>query len=442
MKVQKRTILVVLLMISVCLYIFAAGAQETQETTKVKEISHWTWSNGSCYGAAWDLFMEKHPEFADVKYNFTSQGGSSQSMMQQIMLSYAAGAEVPDIVEMNFKLNPMLVESGIAADITDLMKPYEGKVPKFVWESASHNGRMYGIPLRGNGSMMLYREDLTKAAGIDMTQIKTWDQYIDAGKKLRSFYAAKGQDVYMISISPDKPADYWGEIMLSQQGIGFFDENGECIVDTDPRIIKAIKTMYRFYETGIATKLTELTPSWYGALAEGNVATILLAGWMPTILMNNVPSGAGLWRIAPYPEFENGKQGMQGTMGYTILTQDKAKQELAARVLLETAYDDDEVYALESKSLANLSALVFEKNPPKSEAIDKLNNYFGGQNVKAIDLEILKDALLFDYTPDFVEVLGIISSELSKAISNQKTIDQAIADMGTIIRRQVGTSKY
>ena len=434
---MKKGLVLLLCLLSI-FSVFASGTKDEQ----ISEISHWTWSNGALYQAAWDVFIRENPEYSNVEYNFTSLGGSSQAMMQQIMLSYAAGAEVPDVIEMNFKLNPMLIESGVAADITEIMAPYKDKVPEFVWDSAMHDGRMYGIPLRGNSSMMLYRADLCEEAGIDMTAIKTWDDFFEAGKKFREYYLAKGEDIYWTTISADKPADYWGEILFGQQGIGFFDENGECIVDTDPRAIEAIKTIYRIHSEGFSTKLTDLTPSWYGALAEGKVGCVLSAGWLPSIMLNNVPDGAGLWRIAPYPTFSNGKQSMQGTMGYTILTTDKEKQKLVADVLLKTVFDDELCYELEDKTLTNFSLNIFEEKPPVSENTEKLNQYFGGQNVKQIDMEILSNALLHQYTPDFTEVLNIMNVEIAKTISGQKTIDQAISDMGSTIRQQIGTSKF
>ena len=433
---RKTHLVIALVLVAALLLPLYATADEAMK------ITHWTWSTGAFYGTAWDMFMRDHPEYADIQYEFASQGGSSQDMLQKIMLSYAAGAEVPDVIEMNLKLNPMLIESGVAADITDLVMPYKDKVPEYVWNSAMKDGRMYAIPLRGNSSMMLYREDLCAAAGIDMSALKTWDDFFAAGNQFMEYTRAQGEDLYWTTISPDNPCGYWGEIMFGQQDMGFFDENGECIVDTDPKAIEALKTIYRIYSEGFATKLTDLTPSWYGALAEGKVACILVASWMPTIMMTNNPDGAGLWRVAPYPAFANGKQSMQGFLGFTILATDEKKQEIAARVLLETAFDDVKCYELEEKTVATLSLNIFAEHPPQSENNDKLNAYFGGQNVTQMDMAILSEATIHRYTPAFSEALNILSTEMAKAISDQKTIDEAIADMGKAIRQQIGTSKY
>jgi multiple sugar transport system substrate-binding protein len=423
--------------------ILSGCSEKAEAVKKVEKVTHWSWSNGGYITYVWDAFKGKYPEYADVEFIFVSQGGSSQAMMQQIMLSYAAGAEIPDTIDMNFKLNPMLVESGVTADITEFIAPYKNKVPEFVWNAAMHDGRMYGIPMRGNGTMLFYREDLCLPAGIDVTKIKTWDDYFVAGEKFRAYYKAQGKDIYFATVPADKPADYLGEMIFSQLGIGYFDENGECILDTDPQAIEAIKTIYRLHETGIAAKLLDLTPSWYGALGEGSVGTFLTAGWMPSIMMNNVPAGAGLWRIAPWPVFSNGKQGMQGVTGITILSKDKAVQELTCRVITETSFDDTAVYETEAATLYNFSMNIFKtKYLNDDERIIKQNNYFGGQNVKELDMEILDNALLLKYTPHFTEVLSIMSTEISRAMSGQKSIDQAISDMGETVRQQIGTSKY
>ncbi len=436
-KTRIVTCALALVMIFSASLLFAGGGQEAA-AAKVDKVSFWTWSNPDTFVWIWNRFVTDFPQYKDVKVetHITDSVGGAIGMLKNIMISYAGGAEIPDISEMNFKLNAQLVEAGVTIDMTDYIKPYANQIPKAVLETGSHNGRIYGYPLRGNSSMMLYRTDFFEKAGISESDVATWEGFTRAGKKLRE----KLPNVYMLAVSPTVPAGYWGEMMLGQHGIGFFNKDtGEPILDTDPGAIESWKTVYGFVNAGIATLLTDLSAPWWAAVKEGRIATLPLAGWMPSILAKNAPELAGKWKCVPYPTFASGKQSLQGVAGYVVYAKQKAKQEVLAKALNNAFFKQENAYDLEKALAYNASLNYFADKPPKVPLIE---SYFPGQDVKALDLRLLANATIHGYTANFTETLDIANQEMAKAITGQKSIDDAIKAMGVAVRAKIGKSKY
>lgn len=404
---------------------------------KVDKITYWTWSNVQYFTNLWDMFVEDFPEYKDIKIETRSVSGESIEMMKEIMISYAAGAEIPDITETNFKLNPMLVANGVAAETTEYIQPYAHCLPEVVLNSAAYKGKIYGYPLRGNSSMAFYRKDIMAEAGVEIQNIVTWEDFLEAGKKVRGL----NNDVYMLSINPNKPGWNWDEMMLGQHGIGMFDKNtGEVIVDRDPGAIETFQIIDRIAKSGIATYGAEWGASWWGAIKDNKIASLVnTAGWMATILANNAPDQAGKWVAAPYPVFANGKQSMQGVMGFNVFTRDKAKQEILGKMFQHVVFNKDKVYEYEKANAVNYSLTFYKDNPPQ---VALWEEFYPGQDIKRLDLEILDNALMHHYTPDYTEGLNIVNNHLSKAVAENRDIDVTIKEMAKELRDKIGTSKY
>ena len=99
------------------------------------------------------------------------------------------------------------VESGVCQDITEAIKGdfadsfYPAGVQNFVV-----NGKSYGVPNDVGPIVFWYNKDLTSKAGVDPTQIKTWDDFIAAVKKVKAAgitpIAAGGADKWPLHFYP------------------------------------------------------------------------------------------------------------------------------------------------------------------------------------------------------------------------------------------------
>jgi lactose/L-arabinose transport system substrate-binding protein len=63
--------------------------------------------------------------------------------------------------------------------------------PSGMWASGSSaDGGVYGIPYEVNTSGFFYRKDLFEQAGVDINSIATWDDLLEAGKKIKEVTGA------------------------------------------------------------------------------------------------------------------------------------------------------------------------------------------------------------------------------------------------------------
>jgi multiple sugar transport system substrate-binding protein len=73
-------------------------------------------------------------------------------------------------------LDPLVKRDGY--DLTDFPAPF--------LQSVTHDGKLYGMPMRSNVQMFLYRKDVFDALHINPP--KSWQDVIDAGPKIRAAY--------------------------------------------------------------------------------------------------------------------------------------------------------------------------------------------------------------------------------------------------------------
>ncbi len=98
-----------------------------------------------------------------------------------------AGGTLPDMALMDVVDNAAFAEQGVLEDITSKVEEwgeidnfYEGPV-----ESATYDGKYYGLPVGSNALGLFYNEDLLKEAGIEEPPT-TWDELKEDAKALTS----------------------------------------------------------------------------------------------------------------------------------------------------------------------------------------------------------------------------------------------------------------
>ncbi len=110
-------------------------------------------------------------------------------MPSKFFLGNRTGTD-PDIVWIDAKNLGGLHQSGAGADLQDLIVskwPAGEKDDFFVaagWNAGMSDGHLVALPLFHGASVIYYRKDILKAAGIDPASLKTWDDIRAAAKTL------------------------------------------------------------------------------------------------------------------------------------------------------------------------------------------------------------------------------------------------------------------
>lgn len=113
---------------------------------------------------------------------------------------------------------------GAEYDVDDILPP--------IRSGLSRDGKLYAAPFYGESSMVMYRTDLFKKAGIEMPKEPTWDFIADAARKITD----KDNEVYGICL---RGKAGWGENMAflsataNSFGARWFDEQWKPQLDSE-----------------------------------------------------------------------------------------------------------------------------------------------------------------------------------------------------------------
>src|ERR1700730_13118704 len=120
------------------------------------------------------------------------------------------------------------VETGVLEDITAPLADYKDNLAPAAVNAFTVDGKIYGIPFAQSQTGFFYNKELMAKAGLDGAKIKTWDDLLDAVKKLK----AAGVTPLMVGGADKWPIHfYWTNLAVRIGGKQAFDaalrgENG------------------------------------------------------------------------------------------------------------------------------------------------------------------------------------------------------------------------
>jgi arabinosaccharide transport system substrate-binding protein len=288
------------------------------------------------------LFQAEHP---GVQVRLTNFGGS---MHDKLLTALLSNFGAPDLVEVEIASIGRFLKGAInEVGFIDLRQRLEseGWMEKLVvsrFTPWSYRGRIYGIPHDLHPVVLLYRDDLFKAAGVDLTQVETWADFIEAGQKATRDLDSDGDiDQYAIVLDRRSSSDYFN--LLLQRGGGFFDPAGNVIIDSKLAIdtLEFFADMFNKYR--IATPVFGTwhgDPSNFAAMQEGQILSIMAPDWYVGILKSQAPQMVGRWRAIGLPAWEVGGRRTTTRGGTMIgITRQCSNPELAWEFLKFTYFD-------------------------------------------------------------------------------------------------------
>jgi arabinosaccharide transport system substrate-binding protein len=162
-------------------------------------------------------------------------------MEARLQSAFWADLGVPDLVETEISSAGTLFRGPLnhvgLVDLTDRVRR-EGLWQRMIparFAPYTSRGHIFGLPNDVCPVMLAYRRDILEREGVDVAQIKTWDDFIRLGHRL-----TVSNRRYMIELN-DSGAENL-EMCLFQRGGGYFDARGRCTLDNEI----AVQTM-RWY---------------------------------------------------------------------------------------------------------------------------------------------------------------------------------------------------
>ncbi|MBW8349488.1 sugar ABC transporter substrate-binding protein [Bacillus sp. IITD106] len=252
-------------------------------------------------------------------------------MHNNLLLALQSGKGAPDISDIEISRFPNYLQG--EPQLLPMNQFVDPEIDNFVkarLEIYSKDGQYYGMPTHVGASVMYYNKEIMDEAGVDIDSIKTWDDYVEAGKQV---VAKTGK--MMTNVATGDYIPMWA--MMSQQGSDWFDENGEVTVDSPENI----KTLQFLHDLVYVHKIAELTPGgqphaeeYYAYMNDGGAASVSMPLWYMGRFLDYMPDLKNKIVIRPMPAWEPGgfrSAGMGGTG--TVVTNQTKHPDLAKEFL-------------------------------------------------------------------------------------------------------------
>ena len=211
------------------------------------EITVWSWNIAA---EALDMLVpDFNGKYPDVKVTVANMGHSD--VRDKALAGCAAGGtDLPDVVTIeNSEAEVYWARfPDCFANLKEFgVDKYRNAFPPFKWPELTAGDATYSLPWDFGPAVMFYRRDLYEKAGVDPASIKTWDDFLAAGKKI---LAATDGKVKMatINISDD---DALFRPLANEQGCSYFDPAGEAITVNQQGCVNALEIQKKLYDAGL-----------------------------------------------------------------------------------------------------------------------------------------------------------------------------------------------
>ena len=212
---------------------------------------------------------EAHP---DKKVKLVLSNMQYDDMHNKLSLALESGKGAPDVVDIELGKFPSFTNGKIGLmDLTDAITPYKDNV---VESRLDIYGKYYGFPTHVGTTGAFYNDDLLKAAGIDYTTIKTWDDFKAAGVK---YHEATGKNF----ACAETTAQWMVNLMLAQKGTDYLDKDGNLDLTND-KVVEVLQYIKDMQDAGALATVAGGQPDNEEAYPEynsGNFAVQIMPFW-------------------------------------------------------------------------------------------------------------------------------------------------------------------
>ncbi|AIZ45052.1 sugar ABC transporter substrate-binding protein [Deinococcus radiopugnans] len=297
--------------------------------------------------------------------------------------------------------------------------------PFTVAQATSADKRFVAMPTDIGPGTFLYRKDILDKAGVNpTTMMKSWEDYIAAGKTIKAKTGASlinsAAGVYGIVTRTN---------LKNGEGIYFDSKNNLLVGPDSPRFVRAFTLAKQVRDAGLDAKIGEWSNEWYDAFKKGTVATQFSGAWLTGALQSwMAPDTKGLWRVQNLPE---GGYASWGGSFYAIPTASKNKQWAWEFIKFMTVDQGSQIKAFIDNGA--FPALLSAQNDP---IFNQGVPFLGGQKARVLWRDAARKTQPIDVNKYDSVADQILATELTNVLEQGKDIKQALTDARAQILRR------
>lgn len=372
--------------------------------------------------AAIPLYKKLHPN-VEIKLVSLAYGDHHTAMTTAL----ATGANLPDVMAVDFGFIGKFAESGGLEDLSKApysAAQYRAQISRFSFPQAQNAaGGLAAMPTDIGPGTLFYRKDMLDKAGVSENDlVKSWESYIESGKKIK---AATG--AYLIPSAVDIKDIVIRSGLKDGEGI-YFDKQGKPQVDS-ARFQRAFELAKAVRSNGLDGNINAWSNEWSEAYKRDKFATQAFGAWFAGHLNNWLnPEGKGKWRTAQLP---GGAYASWGGSFYAIPA--KAQNKAAAWEFIKFLTLNKDMQLEAFRKLDAFPSLIAAQN---DSFLDEPVAYLGDQKARRLWKDAADKIAAIDVDKYDVVAKEIVDSELDNVLMKNKDIKQALADAKAQIERR------
>jgi len=258
-----------------CAFLAAALAGCGHAGGGKKTVVFWQFWPSDTINPLIERFRAENPDLDVQVEQLTWQAG------QEKIAAAVASGKVPDLVELGSTWFPAFAHQRALVDWTDSSAVLRDSLN--LWDMASEDGRVYGLPWLGGTRALFYNKTLFARAGIDSSKgPETWAELLDDCKRVNAL--GKGVSGY--------GANSGERYVLFKKFMPFGWSNGGTILSPDmktvtfdsPQNVAALKFYLSLADVGRVDHQALIDQ----AFKQGNIGCVLTGAW----LLKQIPTDA------------------------------------------------------------------------------------------------------------------------------------------------------
>ncbi len=328
-------------------------------------------------------------------------------MHNKLLIALQSGTGAPDIVDIECGRFPTFLKGTPAlVEFNRVVEPIKDKLIMGRLENYAKDGKYYGLDYHVGAQVIYYNKEILDQAGVNADDIKTWDDFIAAGKQV---VEKTGKPMTTFEIT-----DHWAYYpLITMQGSDYLTKDGKPQLDNEANI-RALKLqadmMFEHKIAIIAPGAWHHAEEYWAWMNQGGAASVWMPMWYMGRFTQYMPDLKGKIIIRPMPTFPGGalSAGMGGT-GTAVTNQSKNK-DLAVDFLA------DAKLSLEG-SIKTWTILGFDPirkdawSHPAMEAENEYTQYFGSDIFNTLK-DVVADIGPINYGDLYPEALSLIQKNV------------------------------
>ncbi|MFJ7159692.1 ABC transporter substrate-binding protein [Streptomyces sp. NPDC101118] len=398
------------------------------------DITVWSWQGPAAELKA--LVPEFNKQFPDIRVTVEDIG--NPAIWDKITTALAAGGQgLADVLHIGVDYLPGYVEKfpGGLADLGPLgATAHKDAFAQGLWATVSPDGkRVNALPWEANSAGFYYRADLFERAGVDVAALATWDETIEAGKRVKARTGAHLLGIDKPASQPD--AANFFQMLLQLQGAFYFALDGTITLGS-PEAVRAMTLIKTMNDAGLVSDLAGGWNALMSSLKKGTNAVQPLPTWFGGIIEEQVPGEAGKWGVRLPPAVRPGGPTAATVNSTHLAVAGSSRHQAAAWTFVEYVLTRpaSQVRIYRGKGIA--PALMKAYDDPVFHAPSP---FFGGRKKGEVFLAALRaPQSATNYTADYARALKLVTDAQTKVLLKGAEPAEVLGEAADRLGEQTG----